>query len=179
MARVEKYTRANMNVCTKEFGENFDEYLIEKKLDRIHTHARANANMFMKILSSISRKIVHEMIYNNYTFNLPRRVGNLSVVIMEPPKHNNRRMINWGETNKLWARNPQAKIDKKIVYYLNDHSNGNYAKFQFQKHYRCHSNVDLYSFIPSYANKKELGKAMLADKVERLRVVKKRFNYER
>ena len=68
--------------------------------------------------------------------------------------------IDWGETNKLWKNNPQAKLDKKMVYFTNLHSDNSYAKFFFEKHYLCSSNIKMYSFIPTYANKKSLSKAI-------------------
>lgn len=39
--------------------------------------------------------------------------------------------VDWGETKKLWLRNPVAKENKELLYHLNDHTNGYVYKLRW------------------------------------------------
>lgn len=69
--------------------------------------------------------------------------------------------VDWKSTNELWLNDPQAKEDKVLLYYLNQHTNGFSYKWFWDK-YRCSGKFKAaYSFIPSRENKKELGRNIL------------------
>jgi nucleoid DNA-binding protein len=68
---------------------------------------------------------------------------------------------NWVETKKLWETNPDAKLSKKIVYHLNEHSKGYYYKFYWKK--GRVSNISVYSFIPVRSAKRSLASCILND----------------
>ena len=157
MSRIEKYT---INVSYDDFGRDFIAHMESKGLDRLHKRARENTSLMMKVLGSINTKIMNEVAQSGYKFKMPYNLGTISVVMNETPPDKNRLKIDWNETKKMWDKNPQTKIDKKLVYFLNQHSNGVYARYFFQKHHKCNQNMNLYSFIPSGGNKKLLSAAM-------------------
>lgn len=68
---------------------------------------------------------------------------------------------NWKATKELWLKSETAKLAKKIVYHLNDHSKGYYYKFYWKK--GRVSNVSVYSFIPVRSAKRGLASSILND----------------
>lgn len=77
-------------------------------------------------------------------------VFNKSGVPMLPP--------NWGETKKLWERNPDAKATKKIVYCLNEETNGVVYKLHWSKNRVPIENKLFYNFILTRDNKRTIHK---------------------
>ena len=65
---------------------------------------------------------------------------------------------NWGETKKLWDRNPDAKATKKIVYCLNEETNGVVYKLHWSKNRVPIENKLFYNFILTRENKRAIHK---------------------
>ena len=63
---------------------------------------------------------------------------------------------NWAETKKLWDRNPEAKATKKIVYCLNEETDGVVYKLNWSKNRVPIQNKLYYTFILSRANKRAI-----------------------
>lgn len=148
------------NVTMKDFASDYDELLKSSGGKRLHNNGRQNQKIFNEILGSINRRIIDKIIFENYTFRIPYSIGSISIIKDETPVYKNRLKINWKETNLMWKNNPQAKLDKKMVYFLNEHSNGEFVKFLFLIHHKAPTNMKLYSFVPSDGIKKKLSKAM-------------------
>jgi hypothetical protein len=65
---------------------------------------------------------------------------------------------NWGETKKLWDKNPDAKATKKIVYCLNEETNGVVYKLHWSKNRVPIENKLFYNFILTRGNKRAIHK---------------------
>lgn len=65
---------------------------------------------------------------------------------------------NWGETKKLWDKNPEAKATKKIVYCLNEETNGVVYKLHWSKNRVPIENKLYYNFILTRDNKRAIHK---------------------
>lgn len=52
----------------------------------------------------------------------------------------------WATTKKMWAENPEAKKNKQLAYYFNEHSNGIKYNFVWWKTDMKIANKYLYSF---------------------------------
>lgn len=65
---------------------------------------------------------------------------------------------NWSETKKLWERNPDAKATKKIVYCLNEETNGVVYKLHWSKNRVPIENKLYYNFILTRGNKRLIHK---------------------
>jgi hypothetical protein len=63
---------------------------------------------------------------------------------------------NWGETKKLWDRNPDAKATKKIVYCLNEETNGIVYKVNWSKNRVPIENKIYYNLILTRDNKRAI-----------------------
>lgn len=63
---------------------------------------------------------------------------------------------NWGETKKLWDRNPDAKATKKIVYCLNEETNGVVYKVNWSKNRVPIENKIYYNLILTRNNKRAI-----------------------
>ena len=74
------------------------------------------------------------------------------------PSDINKLHPDWKATKQLWADDPDAKKEKKLIYHMNNHTNGMYIKYLFSKHHVGVKNLKIYSFIPSRGNKRLLAK---------------------
>ena len=63
---------------------------------------------------------------------------------------------NWGETKKLWDRNPDAKATKRIVYCLNEETNGVVYKVNWSKNRVPIENKIYYNLILTRDNKRAI-----------------------
>ena len=65
---------------------------------------------------------------------------------------------NWGATKKLWDRDPDAKAKRKVVYCLNEETNGVVYKAHWSKNAVSIENKMYYSLILTRANKRAINK---------------------
>lgn len=63
---------------------------------------------------------------------------------------------NWAATKKLWDSNPDAKATKKIVYCLNEETDGVVYKLHWSKNRVPIENKLYYNFILTRANKRAI-----------------------
>lgn len=63
---------------------------------------------------------------------------------------------NWAKTKELWERNPEAKATKKIVYCLNEETDGVVYKLHWSKNRVPIENKLYYNFILTRANKRAI-----------------------
>jgi len=63
---------------------------------------------------------------------------------------------NWAKTKELWERNPDAKATKKIVYCLNEETNGVVYKVNWSKNRVPIENKIYYNLILTRDNKRAI-----------------------
>jgi hypothetical protein len=63
---------------------------------------------------------------------------------------------NWAKTKELWDKNPEAKATKKIVYCLNEETDGVVYKLHWSKNRVPIENKLYYNFILTRANKRAI-----------------------
>lgn len=98
-------------------------------------------NVPYKIRREIADKFfdyLFEIMLQGHKIKLPKRLGYLYIVGRKKNvyiKGDNvfSKMINWKETNKLWAEKPETKEQKLFVYYDNYHSSGFSYSLQWDK----------------------------------------------
>ena len=71
---------------------------------------------------------------------------------------------NWVKTKKLWETNEQAKIDKKVIYNTNEHSDGIRYKYNWVKKNLILKFKTLYSLQLSRENKRRLYRTIKSGK---------------
>jgi hypothetical protein len=115
-------------------------------------------NTFLPIAHGYMEFLIEKVI-SGEEVTLPAKLGTLFIqgvkkklafnkdgVPMLPP--------NWGETKKLWERNPEAKATKRVVYCLNEETNGVVYKLHWSKNRVPIENKLYYNFILTRDNKR-------------------------
>lgn len=113
-------------------------------------------HLFMKFLIS--------KVLDGYRVALPQNLGSLMIV----GKKQNVRFDedgkpkglapDWVKTKKLWDQNEEAKKEKKLVYHLNEHSDGIRYRYHWRKRGVFFKNGGLYSLRMTRENKRTLSK---------------------
>jgi len=96
---------------------------------------------------------------------LPARMGTLFIQGVKKKLRFNKDGVpmlppNWKETKKLWDRNPEAKATKKIVYCLNEETDGVVYKLHWSKNRVPIENKLFYNFILTRGNKRAIHNAI-------------------
>jgi len=92
---------------------------------------------------------------------MPARLGSLFIQGVKKKLKFNRDGVpllppNWAKTKELWDRNPEAKATKKIVYCLNEETDGVVYKLHWSKNRVPIENKLYYNFILTRANKRAI-----------------------
>lgn len=82
--------------------------------------------------------------------------------IVKRDRNFNKLQPNWKATKELWERDSESKEKKKLVYHLNEHSQGSFYRFFWRK--GKVKNLSIYSFLPVRSAKKTLALAIKDDK---------------
>ena len=154
-------TQTRTHKVKSHFGAN--EYFVYYKkngglLDR---------KTFGLVLKDLNLSIA-EQILDGYTFKLPSRMGLLAVtkkkefVDYKDGKAVTNRPIDFKSTMDLWEKYPEAKEQKKLVRYLNKHSNGYIYKIAFNRFYATFKNKSVFSIQVNRWMKRGLAKKIFA-----------------
>ena len=92
---------------------------------------------------------------------LPARLGTLFIQGVKKNLKFNKDGVpllppDWSKTKKLWDNNPEAKINKKLVYCLNEETDGVVYKLHWSKNRVPIENKLYYNFILTRANKRAI-----------------------
>jgi len=88
---------------------------------------------------------------------LPHRLGSLSVIKKKQRirlRFDNTidtkfLIIDWPKTWEYWKKNSEAALKKKLLYYMNDHTDGFRYKFFWDKYGINSEHIRFFSFKPS------------------------------
>lgn len=97
--------------------------------------------------------MLSEMIVNGFTYKLPSRIGEISIVKFK----SNKRSIDWKKTNELYGEENKVSSEKKRVYHTNTHSEGYSARWWWEASRWLKFNT-LYRFKPTRYNNRYLTK---------------------
>lgn len=78
--------------------------------------------------------------------------------------------VNWKKTKDLWEANPQAKIEKKLIYNTNEHSSGIRYKFVWGRNRVLTQYKSLYTLRLTRTIKRELHRLIVEENKEYLTV---------
>lgn len=120
---------------------------------------------YCNIISEFNKSMMQEVIYDNFEFILPARMGTIHIVKFKPKVRIDRTgrttyllPINWKVTKELWNTDPEAKENKTLVRHLNEHTNGYICKLRYDKFKATYRWKSAYSFLPCRPFKDELAK---------------------
>lgn len=135
---------------------------VEGKPDRF----QVSYSDFSKMLNMFNKGISSLILEDAFEYILPKRLGILRIKKYKPKIQlddegnlkTQHLAVNYKATNDLWARDENAKNNKKLIYHLNNHSDG-YRYTWYYSTYRSNlKNKSLYRFIPTRTNKRELSR---------------------
>lgn len=134
--------------------------IFEKNNGYLLPQSTINAAVF-----DLNKKLVENMILNNKFIKLPYNLGNLAIMKNKPEirrkKNGNLSLtIDYGETNKLWKEDPEAKKNRRYVYHRNTHFGGYVASFRWLKSKAKTKNIFGYKFVPVKQAKRDLAKVL-------------------
>ena len=112
-------------------------------------------NSFMKFLSS--------KLLQRGEISIPDRLGRLMILGKKVKVRIEDGKIkglapDWVKTKELWEEDPQAKLDKQLVYHFNENTNGIRYKYFWSKSRVLVTNKTLYNLKMTRENKRTLSK---------------------
>lgn len=119
---------------------------------------------YNKIINDFNLEVMNLIIEENLDYNLTHLGSTLSIrKIKRKPKIINGKVYNtnpidWVKTRKMWESDPETKVKKLLVRYLNNHTSGFIFKINFKKYNYSFKNKKYYSFKPSRDFSRLLGK---------------------
>ena len=125
------------------------EYEKKPKLDK---------RLFAKIAKELNQEIVNLIIEKNFEYVMPSNMGVMSIKKSKAePRIVNGKLaknlsMNYKATRELWLTNPEAKEQKKKIFYLNEHSNGWRYSFFWSKKESLAQGKSIYMFRAVRAN---------------------------
>ena len=127
---------------------------------------------FYNVIGKFNTKVKDAMIYNSWVFKMPYRLGTLYIKKMkmnfklnQDGSIDKRGLVpDWPKTLKLWeklypglSKQELKKIpNKKLVFYMNEHTFGYKFIIHWQKKYCNIPNNGPYEFIFAKGNRREL-----------------------
>jgi hypothetical protein len=125
-------------------------------------------NTFIPIANGYMEFLIKKVI-SGEEVTLPARLGTLFIQGVKKKLSFNKNGIpmlppNWRKTKELWDKNPEAKATKKIVYCLNEETNGVVYKLHWSKNRVPIENKIYYTFILTRDNKRAIHKSIVQGK---------------
>lgn len=125
---------------------------------------------YCKIVNEFNKHIM-DLVFEGDTVKLPEKMGTLSIKgrKIEPEVDQEtgeiiNQAVDYGETKKLWARCPECKERKQVVYHLNEHSDNIRYKFFWSKERMIVENKLFYSMIFTRTNKRNVSQLVQGGK---------------
>jgi hypothetical protein len=115
---------------------------------------------FLQIANGYMEFLIQKVLEGE-EITMPARLGTLFIQGVKKKLKYNRDGVpllppNWAATKKLWDSNPDAKATKKIVYCLNEETDGVVYKLHWSKNRVPIENKLYYNFILTRANKRAI-----------------------
>lgn len=147
---------------SKDYKNLRDSYKLYKKT----VENPIDIKNYLKIVADYNKFLI-EKVLEGEAVMFPEKLGTLSIVgrkqKIKLDEDGNPKGLppNWRKTKELWDSNAKAKEEKKLVYCLNEHTDGVRYKYIWQKRRMLIKNKNLYSFKLTRANKRTLHKKIL------------------
>ena len=156
MEKKKKISKPKYIKQTITIGDTYERYLQETPEED-----QVDKSSYVALCRAFNRLMMDRVIKGD-KIALPAKLGTLEVKgFKENFDIENGGIIrglspNWKATKELWEREPQTKIDGKIIYNTNEHSDGVRYKYLWSKR-NCHiRNHALYSLRITRAMKRTL-----------------------
>jgi len=133
----------------KDEHDNFTDY----RKRTVGKPNRLDKTNFRKVVGLFNKKVVDRIIFDNFEFN----ITGLGVLSLRKRKV---KVIHNGKVNSDWLALdwPKTKEFKRLIYLLNEHTDGYRYFFDFKKH--SFKNKNYYKFHMSRHNKRYLAQIL-------------------
>lgn len=130
--------------------------------------------VFVQAWKDFADAVTNDIAYTGKDFMMPFRIGTLGIrkrkiiVRVNPDGTIDKRYLrpDYRTTLNLWARDPEAKAKKQMIFHLNKHFNGFNCKWFWDKSTCSVTNQTAYSLVMSRENKRKLAKAIFKGDVD-------------
>ena len=141
-SRGKQKEKIKVDIGMKEFYNYYCDTTFKEKVNNksiVHKNSKfcVDRKVYGQIIDFIHSRITDEIIFDNFEFKLPSRMGTLCIKKKKPIlKYNkegnliNTMPIDWKATRELWEEDEESKKQKKLVRHLNEHTNG-YVPFWY------------------------------------------------
>ena len=148
--------KMNAHYASDEIYDFYKEKTKRKKI--------VSKRKFTEILKEFNKELVKLLIFQAYDVTLPGHLGHMSILKYKPKislnpdgtVNTNRLAVNQKATRELWERDKNAKANKKLVFHMNEHSDGYTYKWLWDTATCNVKNHSVYKFVPSRRNKRLL-----------------------
>jgi hypothetical protein len=111
---------------------------------------------YSTILKDINDEIIKLIILDNFEFKIPCGLGYLSMkqskiqyLLDENGELDTKNLsVDYKATNELWKNNEKAKLEKKLLFYTNEHTNGYRMSYWWSKRGAWTTGIAVYYFLP-------------------------------
>lgn len=117
---------------------------------------------FCRVASAFNMHM-RDLILEGHEVKIPERLGTITVrgrkietEFDEELGRISNQCIDFGETNKMWAKYPELKQKKQMVYHLNEHTNGVRYRYFWSRDRVLVENKLFYTMVLTRANKRKL-----------------------
>ena len=113
---------------------------------------------------------INDKLLEGDIIDLPFRLGRLAITGRKMKIKEGKPIAkpNWKATKELWKRDEQARKEKKLVYFLNTHTNNINYRYDWITFNKYLINKNIYKFVPTYTNRKKLSKKIIENNTEYL-----------
>ncbi len=127
-----------------------------------------DSKTYVKIVNGFIQHLVERLFITGGVM-FPQRLGNLSVIGKKVKvKIEDGKIVglapDWQNTKKLWARDPEARENKQLVYHFNEHTNSIRYRFFWSKARALMANKTLFTLKMTRTNKRKLAKLIKSGK---------------
>ena len=144
------------------------------KYYKLYRENPVSYKQFRAIWNTFIDKVTTSIVEEGKDFSMPYRLGGVGVrkrkiiVKLNPDGTIDKRSLrpDWNATRQLWAKDPEAKEQKTLVFHLNKHFNGYNAKWHWDKTTCIVTNQTAYSLTMSRDNKRKLSAAIFDEDIE-------------
>ena len=135
---------------------------------------KIKSSEFYKIIEEFNQEVVHKMIYEAFKFQMPGRLSSIWVrkrktklKLDKKDKLDTTHLhIDYAATKQLWKEDEEARNQKKVIFHLNEHFEGFYSRFFWNK-FKCSiRNKQVYEFSPCRFAQRALAAGIKTGKVD-------------
>ncbi len=134
----------------------FKENIEENKENKTLGEYDISSKMFSNILRDINKELIKIMILENFEFKIPYRLGLISlkqkkikIKLDENGELETKNLsLNFKATKDLWKEDDEAKKNKSLIFYTNEHTNGNKVSWWWSKKGANTLGIKVYYFKP-------------------------------